>query len=448
MGSAVEQLIALVASPECHDVPYAELVPRQIEAANERLASRLDRIPLLAHRVETGGITAIRKTADLVPLLFAHTAYKSYPETWFTQGKWDRMCRWLSTISTYPVNGLDVTNVADVDDWLTRLATAGHFVSCSSGTTGKCSMLTASTADREMVKRSIVAAFSWATGLTPNHDYKTFGGSPMTQNPRNNDARDAICESFGDGSVHRFPGAPITIGQVTRMVALRRDIANGTASPGDIRAFDETSAARQATLEAGLNATAQAMAQNRHHKLVFFGLFATMFQIAEKVRALGFGGEDFHPENVFQNAGGLKGAILPPDYRERILSTFNIRDDRIFQFYSMQELNSTFPRCRAGRYHISPWVMLLVLDESGERLIDPAAGEVEGRAGFFDLSLDGRWGGIITGDKITADYGKCACGHQGPTVGSEIVRYADMVGGDKISCAGTIDAYIRGTGSA
>jgi len=30
-------------------------------------------------------------------------------------------------------------------------------------------------------------------------------------------------------------------------------------------------------------------------------------------------------------------------------------------------------------------------------------------------------------------------------VGPEIVRYADLAGGDKISCAGTIDAYVRGS---
>jgi hypothetical protein len=71
-------------------------------------------------------------------------------------------------------------------------------------------------------------------------------------------------------------------------------------------------------------------------------------------------------------------------------------------------------------------------------------GEIEGRAAFFDLSLDGRWGGIITGDKISIDFGPCACGQKGPTVRDNIVRYADLEGDDKIGCAGTIDAYVRG----
>jgi hypothetical protein len=62
----------------------------------------------------------------------------------------------------------------------------------------------------------------------------------------------------------------------------------------------------------------------------------------------------------------------------------------------------------------------------------------------MDLSIEGRWGGIISGDKIAVSFNKCACGHQGPTVAREIMRFADLPDGDKISCAGSIDAYVRG----
>ena len=101
------------------------------------------------------------------------------------------------------------------------------------------------------------------------------------------------------------------------------------------------------------------------------------------------------------------------------------------------------PRCRAGRYHVPPWLICLPLDEAGEALL-PMEGEVEGRAAFFDLALDGRWGGVISGDKISVEFRACACGHKGPSIRDDITRYADLPGGDKISCAGTIDAYVRG----
>jgi hypothetical protein len=102
------------------------------------------------------------------------------------------------------------------------------------------------------------------------------------------------------------------------------------------------------------------------------------------------------------------------------------------------------PRCRAGRYHIAPWLICLPLDQSGDKLLPMASGEIEGRAAFFDLSLDGRWGGVISGDRIVVDHGKCACGNQSASIRDNITRYADLPGGDKISCSGTIDAYVRG----
>src|SRR5207245_10242366 len=102
-------------------------------------------------------------------------------------------------------------------------------------------------------------------------------------------------------------------------------------------------------------------------------------------------------------------------------------------------------RCKGGRYAMASWVMLLLLDESCENLIEATVnGELEGRAAFFDLSREGRWGGVISGDKIRATWAPCACGNRSPSVADDIQRYADTAGGDKIACAGTIDAYVRG----
>ena len=92
----------------------------------------------------------------------------------------------------------------------------------------------------------------------------------------------------------------------------------------------------------------------------------------------------------------------------------------------MQEINTPFPLCRAGRYHVAPWVLMLPLDAAGEQLLDASDGEIEARAAFFDLSLDGRWGGVISGDRVTVDFGTVRLRPSGPTVGSDIVRYADL----------------------
>ena len=143
--------------------------------------------------------------------------------------------------------------------------------------------------------------------------------------------------------------------------------------------------------------------------------------------------------------GGLKRAKLPDDYREFVYETFNIQPTRNYQNYSMQELQSGMPRCqKGGRYHLPPWLVPLILDKSGDTLLPRESGEYEGRAAFFDLSLDGRWGGVISGDKVAIDFSPCACGAKSPSIRDDIVRYADLEGDDKIGCAGTVDAYVRG----
>ena len=132
-SAAVERLRNLAGASERFDIPAAELLPTQLEAANELLQDRIDKIRLLRNRADQGGMSKIREPADIVPLLFAHTAYKSYPEGWLSEQKWDRMGKWLETVSTHPVTGIDSRAVRNIDEWIERLGAAGHFVSCSSG---------------------------------------------------------------------------------------------------------------------------------------------------------------------------------------------------------------------------------------------------------------------------------------------------------------------------
>ena len=143
--SAAERLVGLVDAENPFDYDFAEMLPRQLEAIDERFQDRVQKIKLLQNRAETGGIRDVRRMADVAPLLFAHTAYKSYPESWLVEQKWDRMGRWLDTVSTNRVQPMDAGDVKGLDDWLVRLESQGHYVSCSSGTTGKCAMMNATT---------------------------------------------------------------------------------------------------------------------------------------------------------------------------------------------------------------------------------------------------------------------------------------------------------------
>ncbi|MFN0116592.1 MAG: hypothetical protein ACKVPY_18125, partial [Paracoccaceae bacterium] len=172
MASQVEALTALVDDPGRHDIAYADLCTAQLAAANERFQDRIGKIGLLAHRAGEAGLTAVRGLADLAPLLFAHTTYKSYGENLLAQGNWQRMGRWLQTQSVAIVAGEGLAEAADLDDWLARLDAAGFFVSCSSGTTGKCSMILASAADRAFNRRQTANALSWSTGIAADNSFR------------------------------------------------------------------------------------------------------------------------------------------------------------------------------------------------------------------------------------------------------------------------------------
>ncbi|MOA29730.1 hypothetical protein D3C78_1507660 [compost metagenome] len=115
----------------------------------------------------------------------------------------------------------------------------------------------------------------------------------------------------------------------------------------------------------------------------------------------------------------------------------------------MTELAQLMPRCEAGRYHRAPGLIWLVTDEPGERLLSQsdadATGQASGRFAFLDLLYEGRWGGLITGDKVVVDFSeKCPCGRHGPTLLDNITRFSQTGQDDHIGCAGTIDSYIRG----
>jgi hypothetical protein len=447
MIGAVERLTRLVDGPERFSIPHSELREAQTEAMNERFQERQGRIKLLASRAKEANLSEVRSREDMVPLLFPHTAYKSYPESFLSERKWDRLNKWLGTISPYPIAPIETSDIEDMDEWIARLGAAGHLLSCTSGTTGKAAMLIASEKDMAWTRVDTVQVYSWGSGVQPERDRRMFGVAPVAHAPKNLMVSAAQREAFCDPrfEAFTFPVPPITIGGTTRMVVLRKAIADGTARPSDLADYEATSKEREAAFEKAYLLTAEALVAARADKLHIMGMWNALYHVAAIVREMGFGADDFHPDNTLYVGGGLKRALLPADYQQFVYSTFNIPDSRHFQNYSMQELNSGMPRCgKGGRYHVPPWMIPFVLNEAGDELLPHTDGEVEGRAAFVDLSLDGRWGGVITGDRISLDFGRCACGNAGPSIGDDIQRYADIQGDDKIGCAGTVDAYVRG----
>jgi hypothetical protein len=446
-GGAVERLTRLVDAPDRYDYAAEELREAQVAALNERFQDRVGKIKLLKLRAEEADITEIRAIEDVVPLLLPHTAYKSYPESFLMDEKWDKLGKWLDSVSTHRVPPIDAAAIRNIDHWIEKLQESGHYVSCSSGTTGKSAMLVASGADMEWCKREAPQAYAWGSGVKLDRSRRIFGLAPVAKVPRNEATGEAYTAALQDPRFERFhyPVPPITVGSLTQMVVARKKIADGTIRPDELAEFERISAERAKAVEDAVEITAKALIEARRDKLHVTGLWKGLYDVAVAVRELGYSGKDFNPENSIYVGGGLKRAKLPDNYREFVYETFNIQPTRNYQNYSMQELQSGMPRCqKGGRYHLPPWLVPLILDKGGDTLLPRESGEYEGRAAFFDLSLDGRWGGVISGDKVSIDFSPCACGAKSPSIRDNIQRYADLEGDDKIGCAGTVDAYVRG----
>ena len=179
MTSIRAQLTDSVTDPgSAFDQPPEALRALQLQAAQEVFEQQVERIPLLRRRAEEAGITRISRLEDLVPLLFAHTVYKSYPQSFVDTGRWDRMLQWLQTLSAEELGDVDVSGVTDVDEWVERLHAAGHQVLVTSGTSGKCSFLNQSRGDFERKVRHYRHVTGWPYAQ-PNNDRDYFFLGPV-----------------------------------------------------------------------------------------------------------------------------------------------------------------------------------------------------------------------------------------------------------------------------
>lgn len=447
MTSIRQQLLDMILEPDrAYAMPASDVAPLQLRAAQELFEERRGQIPLLNRRAEEAGITRIEKFEDLVPLLFAHTVYKSYPASFVEQGRWDRMLQWLQTLSVSAVGNVEVSGVQDVDDWIARLWDAGHKVLATSGSSGKCSFLNHTVGDSELKKRHFRHTVGWPL-VKPSADRQVFWLGPRNGPNSACEAANINAENWGrPGAVHALTDQPLRIAEVSRMAAMRKKMADGSAAPQEIASFEAEARRKAVEGREAMLALADKILDHRHEPLMISGMWAQYMMLIARARERGIPDGDFHPDCIVNAGGGVKGIALPPDYKEQVARFFGpvMRPGA----YGMTELAQLMPRCEAGRYHRAPGLIWLILDRDGERLLTPQDGEdgiAEGRFAFLDLLYEGRWGGLITGDKVKVDYKpRCPCGRSGPTLFDDITRFAQIGEDDHIGCAGTVDAYIRG----
>jgi hypothetical protein len=450
MTNALHNLLGYAEQADPFRLAPANLRELQLEALRERFAEQVARIPVLARRAKGVGITEIATLDDAVPLLFAHTNYKSYPEAFIDNGQWKHMSLWLQTMSSCSTANIDVEGVEDVDGWIGRAKDAGHFVFSSSGTSGKNSFLNEGHAERERAKEACLHAFNIATpGYQPARDRHVFSVMAPTGVHKMTYACNYLYDAWAKpGGMHRLIEAPMRAMDTMRPHQIRRLLAAGRIGPAEIEAYEKEMEAKSNANAARFETWLDEMVELRHEPLYVATMWAQAWTIVERLRARGIKDGDFHPDTILSVGGGTKGAKVPADYRDQIKRFFGLEEGRLSNSYGMVEISGFCGLIQPHNvYAAPPWLIPLVLNKEGDRLLNPANGKglIEGRMAFFDLNAEARWGGIISGDKVTVEFGSGLDDVKTPIVRS-IARYADLEEGEgKLTCAGSIDAYVRGS---
>jgi len=449
VGEAVQQLLSFMDEDDvlAEHVSPEERARLQLQGVSERLDELRGSIRVLDHRASQLGIDSVKSLDDVVPLLFAHSVYKSYPESFIAKGQWDRLSLWFDTVSTPPITDIDISGVADIDDWLERIEQSGSLPIASSGTSGKGSFLLIDAEDVELHQRFTRrgVGFLPPTRFESRRPVVLLG--PSNAAMRYSHAFRQFCETFGrQGALYSLTDERMRMADAIRVAAIRRAMGDGTATPSDVAEFEQRAEATANRNVGAIENLAHAIFNHRDEPQFLLGPWAVWWRVMEIGHAEGVPDGSFHPDTAVRVAGGRKGLALPDDYREQ-MDRF-LGDVVRLDGYGMSELSTSLPKCEAGVFHPQPWMILFALDESGEHMLEPGEdSRVRGRVGIFDIANHGHWGGIVSGDQATIDFSVyCRCGRPGPTVEDSVVRYSELSAGgdDKLTCSGMIEAYIRG----
>ncbi|MGF6967270.1 hypothetical protein OKW43_004298 [Paraburkholderia sp. WC7.3g] len=443
MTTARQQLLDMVVQKDGFDQPHPKIFPLQLEAAQEYFSMRRQQVSVLDKRAKEMGVESINGIEDIAKVLFAHTNYKSYPQAFMEKGQWKHMTRWLQTLSVESLSNVELEGVANVDEWLDRLWAAGHLANTTSGTSGKVSVLNRTARDLAFYERCYTHATAWPTPLKPEQTRHFFMMGPRRGPYMFMIAANTAAELFArPDSCHFLSDEPMRLVDVTRMASLRRAIADGSATPKDIAGFEQANKQQAERNKARFDEMVEMIIALRHEPLYITGPWLQIWRVMERAREMGVKDGEFHPETVISSGGGLKGVELVPNWYEELFKFFG--NVRRMEGFGMSEMSFSYPKCEAGNYHQAPWIMPVLFDGSGVNLVDTSSGEATGRFSFLDMGQEGRWGGMISSDKVTMNFsGNCPCGRHSAYMKPEISRFHNVGEEDKIGCAGTIDSYVR-----
>lgn len=434
-------------------VPRELLSELQTEALSLRFDRQKDSIPTLAKLAKRQGITRVDEIDDVLPLLFEHTIYKSYPTYLIEKNQFDKMTTWLNRLTSHDLSGVDASGCDSIDSWLDLLCAETDLDPVtSSGTTGTMSFTPHDKNDwRTFILGGFRIQLLQKFGEPPTEadlheqlhvcwpSYRD-GHTPIFRSPH------YFREYFAMGRDDHFHSMFDTPGDTDVMFLAAR--IHAAQARGDSRVdvpqrlLDRRSeiVAMERERPAKVAAWIETLVSQLPGKRVFLMSPAQLIYDVAKTGVAEGKKCNFAPNSIITAGLGGKGFAMPDGWEETVRMFLNFDGDYPY-FYSFSEQTGVSVKCDHGRCHLPPWQIPLILDPQTSALL-PREGAHVGRAAFFDLGSNGTWGGLITGDKVEIDWSECPCGRTSAHISQDIARFSVEQGGtDKISCTATPEAH-------
>src|SRR5258708_8593381 len=106
---------------QMHSIARTELDALQRKAMSIRFQQHRDSIEMLRKLADRLGITEVNDLNDIVPLMFSHTAFKSYPAALIDNKRFDLMTKWLDKLTSHNLSQVDTAGCNSIDEWIDRL---------------------------------------------------------------------------------------------------------------------------------------------------------------------------------------------------------------------------------------------------------------------------------------------------------------------------------------
>jgi hypothetical protein len=432
----------------------ADVDALQLAGLRRRFGRFRGRIGMLDKLADRQGIHAIDRLDDVVPLLFGHEIYKSYPASLLEKHRFRELTAWLNKLTTHDLSKVDVSSCRSIDDWLMTMSRETPMaVVHTSGTGGTMSFLPWTKAEwRRCITQFTVLSFQRFGQPAPLPRYPMnieciypfFRSGGLSHTVLN----DAVVEVIAGGEERFHAAYPGRLSADLLVLAARRRSA---AAKGELDRLDispELAARReefelqQRDMPGHVARFFDTLRQRLAGQRIFMLAASHMlYGLAESGLKQGMQNL-FSADSVIISGGGGKGMVLPDGWSETVKTFFGTRN--LVLSYGMSEMAGQFAMCDHGHYHCPPWIIPFVLDPDTAKAL-PRHGTVTGRFAFYDLLPDTRWGGFVSGDEVTLSWDPpCPCGRTGAYVHSNIQRLSDRrtdEGEEKLSCAAAPEAY-------